>query len=132
VARPKYFFAAPLAASALWAIFLPMLIADLGFRWSQTATAGRQYRPGYRCLPEVRRHPRAPLWVSVNGRAGPALVSTPDERDNYGDEADEADNESNDDDHVDASDLVLELQYTPHLRSTRPIYAVVNGVNQQC
>src|SRR6476646_7779881 len=28
VARPKYFLAAPLAAWALWAIFLPMLIAD--------------------------------------------------------------------------------------------------------
>src|SRR6478735_4944213 len=27
VARPKYFLAAPLAAWALWAIFLPMLIA---------------------------------------------------------------------------------------------------------
>src|SRR6478735_3049176 len=28
VARPRYFLAAPLAAWALWAIFLPMLIAD--------------------------------------------------------------------------------------------------------
>src|SRR6202161_904310 len=31
VARPKYFLVAPLAASALWASFLPMLIADSFF-----------------------------------------------------------------------------------------------------
>jgi hypothetical protein len=44
---------------------------------------------------------------------GPCDGQHPDEPDNYGDEADF---ESNDLDHVDASDLVLELQYTPHLQ----------------
>src|SRR6185503_2079455 len=52
VARPKYFLAAPLAASALWPIFLPMLIADsLALDDHVAPTAGGQHRPGNRCLP---------------------------------------------------------------------------------
>src|SRR6188472_2979975 len=65
VARPKYFLAAPLAASALWAIFLPILIADsFVLDDHRPRLRADRIRPGYRCRP-ASVHVRGALRLST-------------------------------------------------------------------
>src|SRR6476620_1023790 len=65
VARPKYFLAAPLAASALWAIFLPMLIADsFVFDDHRPRLRADRIRLGCRCL-SASVHVRGVLRLST-------------------------------------------------------------------
>jgi hypothetical protein len=100
-----------LAASALWAIFLPIVMWIPSFSVVSDRDCGPTVSTAVSAPTGAHRSARSAL-LSVNGRSGLALEHL-DEPDNYGDEADD---ESNVDDHVDASDLVLELQYTPHLQ----------------